>query len=77
MSFSSHSEVIGAFGRHFAGPERMPRFLHGYLKDAQEARRTGDYGQRGAVSEELAREQIEHAEEFLREAERLLGPLEE
>ena len=44
MSFSKHSAVIAAFGKHFAHAGKVPVDFHRYLIEAQEARHTGDYG---------------------------------
>lgn len=75
LSFSSHSAVIGAFGREFANKKRLPAEFHRYLIDAQEVRNSGDYGEREAVNFEQAQVQIDRAEEFLAVAQRLIGPL--
>jgi uncharacterized protein (UPF0332 family) len=44
LSFSSHSAVIGAFGREIAKTGIVPAELHRYLIDAQDKRTQGDYG---------------------------------
>lgn len=66
LKFSSHSAVIGAFGKHFAATDRLPRHLHRYLLDAFDARNQGDYDITEEVTPDLARMQIQHAEEFVR-----------
>jgi uncharacterized protein (UPF0332 family) len=73
LSFSKHSAVIAAFGRHFAQTGEVPPECHGFLLDAFELRRIGDYGQRGAISPEQAGEEIAHARLFLELAERQIG----
>lgn len=75
LSFSKHSAVIAAFGRHFASTGRIPAEFHRYLLEAQELRHSGDYGPRDAVSFDHSREQIERAEQFLRLAEDRLGDI--
>ena len=77
LSFSSHSAVIGAFGREFAHPKRVPVEFHRYLIEAQEARQSGDYGDRQAVDSDEAQEHIDRAEAFLKLAQKLIGPLPE
>lgn len=77
LSFSSHSAVIGAFGREFAHKKRVPVEFHRYLMGAQEARNSGDYGERQAVNFEQAKVQLDRAEEFLVLAQKLIGPLPE
>lgn len=58
LSFSTHSAVIAAFGRHFARTGKVPAQFHKFLSDAQEMRHAGDYGRRGDVSFNEAHEQI-------------------
>ena len=43
LSYSSHSAVIGAFGKLFAKTNKIDARFHRYLLDAQEARNVGDY----------------------------------
>lgn len=75
LSFSKHGAVIAAFGREFVQKEKVPREFHRYLSDAQELRFDGDYGSPADVSREQAEESVRRAGEFLKLAERLLGPL--
>jgi len=65
LSFSKHSAVISAFGREFAKNDRVPKEFHRYLKEAQDLRNLGDYGDFNAISAEEAEIQIAHSEEFL------------
>ena len=44
LSFSKHSAVISAFGRHFAKTGIVPTRLHRAILIAQEDRQAGDYG---------------------------------
>lgn len=75
MSFSKHSAVISAFGREFASTGRVPVEFHRFLREAQEVRNTGDYGELDAVSGDRATQQIARAEQFLELAENLIGTL--
>lgn len=75
MSFSKHSAVIAAFGRHFAHAGKVPVEFHRFLLEAQELRHRGDYGESRTVTPEQAHEQIVRAEQFLELAERLIGPI--
>ena len=75
LSFSKHSAVISAFGRHFAKTGVVPGEYHRFLAEAQSLRHSGDYGQRKSVTSEQAQEQIGRAQQFLRLAGDLLGPL--
>jgi uncharacterized protein (UPF0332 family) len=76
LAFSKHSGVHAAFGEHFVKTGVVPPEFHRYLIRGMEVRHAGDYG-RGSttVTPEEASEQIAHAEEFLRLAERLIGAL--
>lgn len=75
MSFSKHSAVISAFGREFARKGRVPVEFHRFLREAQEVRNTGYYGEIDAVTDDEATEQIARAEQFLELAENLIGTL--
>ena len=75
MSFSKHSAVIAAFGRHFAQTGKVPIEYHRFLMEAQELRQGGDYGPRGAVSASQAEEVIGRAERFLETAYQEIGRL--
>jgi len=74
LSYSKHSEVIGAFGLHFAKPGHLPRELHRYLRDAQDVRLEADYDYVETVTAERAVQQIQRAVTFLEVAEQRLGP---
>ena len=65
LSFSKHSAVISAFGREFAKKDRIPREFHRYLKEAQDLRNLGDYGELNLISAEEIEQQIQRSEEFL------------
>ncbi len=65
LSFSKHSAVIAAFGRHFVRTGRLPDEFHAHLREAQDQRNIGDYGTGDAPGAEQAEEQIRRAERFL------------
>ncbi|MCW6037513.1 HEPN domain-containing protein [Spirulina subsalsa FACHB-351] len=65
LSFSKHSAVISAFGREFTKTERIPKEFHRHLKEAQDLRLLGDYGEMNILEKEEAATQIERAEAFL------------
>ena len=75
LSFSKHSAVIAAFGRHFAQTRKVPVEFHRFLLEAFELRHKDDYGLRHAVAPDQAQEQIARARQFLTLAENLIGPL--
>ena len=65
LSFSKHSAVVAAFGKHFVSPGYLPKHLHRYLLDAFDLRMMGDYDVPGIISEEKARQLLKWAKEFL------------
>ena len=73
LSFSRHSAVIAAFGRHFAKTNRLPAEFHRYLLDAMTARHEGDYAPSPTIGADDARVHLERAEEFLEKAEGFLS----
>jgi uncharacterized protein (UPF0332 family) len=72
LAFSSHSAVIGEFGRIFAKSGRIPSEFHRYLIEASEERLGGDYEEVYVLSEEEASKHLDRAEKFLRLAEELM-----
>ena len=75
MSFSKHSAVIAAFGKHFVHTGKIPVEFHRFLIEAQEARHTGDYGMTREVTTEQAQEVINRAEMFLETAKLQIGSI--
>lgn len=75
MSFSKHSGVIAAFGKHFAHTGKVSKEFHRFLMEAQEARNVADYGIMSATSLEQAKEVISRAKQFIKVAENLIGSI--
>jgi uncharacterized protein (UPF0332 family) len=75
LAFSKHSAVIAAFGQRFAKTGRVPQEFHRYLIEGEASRNVGDYDTGPGLSKEDAAEQIRRAEEFVKLAERLIGPV--
>lgn len=71
LTFSSHSAVIGTFGRIFAKTERLPAKFHRYLIDGAQTRTDGDYSTTREVTKNEALEMIEQAAEFIQLTEQL------
>lgn len=69
LSFSRHSAVIAAFGRHFAKTSIVPADQHRHLIAAQQDRQSTDYGSDIPVSRTEAALYVEHARDFLRYAQ--------
>ncbi len=65
LSFSKHSAVIAAFGKHFAHPGMVPVAFHRHLIDAQEARLIGDYAPEANLTEPDVATLIAQAEAFV------------
>jgi uncharacterized protein (UPF0332 family) len=75
LSFSKHTAVQAAFGKHFAKTGKVPQQFHRYLIQAMSLRHAGDYITE-PVTKEMAEEQIQRAEEFLTFALQSLGTTE-
>lgn len=65
LSFSSHSAVIGAFGREFAKDNQKFREFHKALIDAQDLRNRSDYDLDVNITASEAKKQIEIAKQFM------------
>lgn len=72
---NSHSGIQAAFGEHFAKTQRLPPQFHRYLIVARGLRESADYRPRATVTMPGAREQLDHAVEFLELARRELGEI--
>jgi len=73
LTFSKHSAVIAAFGKHFAKPGLVPPEFHRYLIEGQDVRNAADYGRGKKLTAEQAAEQIGRAEQFLDLATSFIG----
>ncbi len=73
LQFRKHGAVHGAFGEHLVRSGVLDVRFHRWLLDAFDLRIQGDYGVDALVTDEEARTMIEHAREFLREAQRILA----
>lgn len=74
LSFSKHTAVIAAFGKHFAKKGRVPPEFHRYLIEGQESRSVGDYDIRASLSADDAEKQLAHARDFIDLIIGFLGP---
>lgn len=77
MSFSKHTAVVAAFGKHFAGQGDIPVEMHRYLLDAMTKRGIADYNFELQVSNETVAGMIGHAEKFIEISDRILGDVSE
>lgn len=74
LSFSKHSAVIAAFGKHFVKTGEFDARFHRNLLEAFDVRNAGDYGAVDAVSGEKAGQVIAGARELLEEVRKGLAP---
>jgi len=74
FAYSSHSAVIGAFGREFTKSSALDPKFHRYLIDGQDLRNAGDYDVGSPVTARQANEVLAWADEFIVAAERSLNP---
>jgi uncharacterized protein (UPF0332 family) len=73
LSFSSHSGVIGAYGREFAKTQLLDPKFHKYLIQAQDIRNLADYGASKNLTIDQAEMLIQWANEFLDAAQQFLA----
>ncbi|GAB4543164.1 MAG: HEPN domain-containing protein [Anaerolineales bacterium] len=72
LKLNKHSQVIAAYGKHFAKTKRMDAKYHRWLRDGFEQRIAGDYGVETFITESLVAEMINHARDFLLDASRYI-----
>ena len=65
LSFSKHSAVIAAFGRHLVKSGDVAKEFHRYLIDAQQKRTIGDYDTGSIIHEHDSNELIARAQRFI------------
>ncbi len=73
LAFSKHSAVVSTFGKEFATTGMVPAEYHGYLADAEAARKISDYNADSAMTAEDATMHLSRAESLLRIGEELLN----
>ena len=69
---AKHSGIISLFNRHFVKTELIDKHFSKILAKAKIYRERGDYGDFSIVSTEEVIEQIENAEEFLKEIKKYI-----
>jgi uncharacterized protein (UPF0332 family) len=77
LTFSKHSAVISAFGKHFAKTEKLPAKFHRYLIEGENSRNVADYDTEGGLSKDEALMQIGRVEEFMEFAEKMIDSIPE
>lgn len=73
LRYRRHAGVHAAFGEHFAKTGLMDPKYHRWLLDAFDERLRGDYDIRAEFDTAAVSAQIDRAEEFIREARRVLA----
>jgi uncharacterized protein len=68
LEFSTHGQVIGAYGLHFAKTKELDPKFHRWLVDSFDIRVTGDYNVDENISASIVANLISQAHEFLEAA---------
>jgi len=72
LDSSKHSGVIALFSQHIIKPGLFPKELSKFLRKAKRIREDADYGDFVEITKKDAQMQLEHAKEFVEEAENSL-----
>jgi uncharacterized protein (UPF0332 family) len=73
IDVSKHSAVVAKFGQHFAKTGKIDPKYHRFLIDAKKKRETADYDVFSFIGEEITKERISWAEDFLKKIRQELG----
>ena len=65
LSFSSHSQTIGAFNKEFVRTDIFPKYYSKKIQTLFDERQTGDYDIRSDIDAIVAKDSIEFAKEVL------------
>jgi uncharacterized protein (UPF0332 family) len=77
LVYSSHAQVVGAYGREFSKTNILDPKFHKYIIVTQKRREIGHYGdETEEVTDEEARESFQWAEEFMKAVKEYLNTLE-
>ena len=72
LDSSKHSGVIALFSQHIIKPGLFPKELSKFLRKAKRIRENADYGDFVEITKEDAQMQLEHAKEFVEQAQNAL-----
>ena len=72
LDSSKHSGLIALFSQHIIKPGLFPKELSKFLRKAKRIREDADYGDFVEITKKDAQMQLEHAKEFVEEAENSL-----
>ena len=73
FQFGKHSNVLSAYGQHFAKTKVLDPKYHRWLITAFDQRQVGDYAFDPNVQSNVVVEMIDQAQEFLEVAKKYLG----
>lgn len=73
LHFSSHDQTIGAFNREFIKTKIFPVFFARMIKKLFKERQTGDYDFETHIDENIAQQDLNHAEDILNACEEYLA----
>ena len=72
LQLSQHGQVIAAYGKHFAKTKTFDPKYHRWLRDGFDTRISGDYDVDTNINHSVVADMINHARDFLHEAQRFL-----
>jgi uncharacterized protein (UPF0332 family) len=72
LSYSSHSQTIGAFNKEFIKTEIFPKYYSKKIQTLFDERHTGDYDIHSDIDVVTANDSIEFAKEFIENAKSYL-----
>lgn len=72
LHFSSHGQTIGAFNREFVKIKKFPAVFTKMIEKLFNERQTGDYDFESYIDEDIAQEDLTHAEDILKSCEEYL-----
>lgn len=72
LDSSKHSGVISLFNQHIVKAGLFPTGFSKFLREARGMREDADYGDFVKITQEDAKNQIDHAQKFLEESEKTL-----
>ena len=72
LQFSTHGDVIGAFGKEFAKTKLLDQKFHRWLIEGFDTRLIGDYHVETNIEENIVANMINQAREFLEVAQKYL-----
>ena len=72
LTAQTHRGLLNLFGLHFVKSGKVSKEMGGYLSNLKDDRETGDYEAFSAIDEETARNAVQEAQAFIKEAKTYL-----